>query len=95
MFERNFKEEFLFCMPLWLGVCYKLLTTSLRNDLNSENVVGVTSDNAPAMFCSRSGFQALVKQCVPKATELNCFIYGEALLSKTLPAHLNTFGKNW
>lgn len=57
------------------------------NGLDWVNLVGVTTDGAPAMLGSRSGFQALVKQRAPLVTGVHCFIHREALASKTLPDH--------
>ena len=45
------------------------------------------------MLASRSGFQTLVKQRVPSAIGVHCFIHREALASKTLPNQLNTVFK--
>uniref|UniRef100_K7FQJ5 DUF4371 domain-containing protein n=1 Tax=Pelodiscus sinensis TaxID=13735 RepID=K7FQJ5_PELSI len=57
------------------------------------NLVGVTTDGAPPMLGSRSGFQTLVKQRAPMVTGVHCFIHREALASKTLPDQLNTIFK--
>ena len=46
------------------------------------NLVGFTTDGAPAMLGSRSGFQALVKQRAPLAIAVHCFIHKEAMASK-------------
>ena len=55
--------------------------------------MGVTTDGAPWILGSRSGFQALVKQRAPLATGFHCFIHREALESKTLPEQLNIISK--
>uniref|UniRef100_K7FBH7 DUF4371 domain-containing protein n=1 Tax=Pelodiscus sinensis TaxID=13735 RepID=K7FBH7_PELSI len=90
MVEGNFKDEFLF----------KTLATTTKaqdvmeivnnffdvHDLDWVNLMGVTTDDAPAMLGSRSGFQTLVKR-------VHCFIHREALASKILPDQLNAIFK--
>ena len=98
MVDGNVKEEFLFCKTLdttaraqdVLKVVDNFFET---NGLDWKNLVGVTTDGAPAMLGSRSGFQALVKQRAPLVTGIHCFIHRQALASKTLPDHLNAIFK--
>ena len=94
----NFKEEFLFCKPLKLNTRAEDVLEAVNdffneNGLDWVNLVGITTDDAPTMLGSRSGFQTLVKQRAPLAIGVHCFIHREALASKTLPDQLNTVFK--
>uniref|UniRef100_K7FL77 Uncharacterized protein n=1 Tax=Pelodiscus sinensis TaxID=13735 RepID=K7FL77_PELSI len=93
--KEDFKDE-------GVCVCVTLDTTTKAQDvmeivnnffevhgLDWVNLVGVTTDGAPAMLDSRSGFQTLVKQRTPMITRVHCFIHREALASKTLLDQLN------
>ena len=96
--EGNFKEEFLFCKPLKLNTRAEDVLEAVNdffneNGLDWGNLVGITTDGAPTMLGSRSGFQTLVKQLAPLAIGVHCFIHREALASKTLPDQLNTVFK--
>ena len=51
--------------------------------------MGITTNGAPTMLGSRSGFQILVKRRASLVIGVHCFIHREALASKTLPDHLN------
>ena len=64
-----------------------------ENGLDWGNLVGITTDGAPTMLGSRSGFQTLVKHRAPLAIGVHCFIHRETLASKTLPDQLNTVFK--
>uniref|UniRef100_K7GGA0 DUF4371 domain-containing protein n=1 Tax=Pelodiscus sinensis TaxID=13735 RepID=K7GGA0_PELSI len=98
MVERNFKDEFLFCKTLDTTTKAEDVM-EIVNDffevhgLDWVNLMAVTTDGAPAMMGSRSGFQTLVKQCTPMVTGVLCFIHMEALVSKTLPDQLNSIFK--
>ena len=88
--EGNFREEFLFCKPLKLNTRAEDVLEAgndffNENGLDWGNLVGITTDGAPTMLGSRSGFQTLVKQHAPLAIGVHCFIHREALASKTLP----------
>ena len=96
--EENFKEEFLFCKPLKLNTRAEDVLEAVNdffneNGLDWGNLVGITTDGAPTMLGSRSGFQTLVKQRAPLAIGVHCFIHREALASKTLPDQINTVFK--
>ena len=96
--EGNFKEEFLFCKPLKLNTRAEDVLKAVndffnKNDLDWGNLVGITTDGAPTMLGSRSGFQTLLKQRAPLAIGVHYFIHREALASKTLPDQLNTVFK--
>ena len=96
--EGSFKEEFLFCKPLKLNTRAEDVLEAVNdsfneNGLDRDNLVGITTDGAPIMLGSRSGFQTLVKQRAPLAIGVHCFIHREALASKTLPDQINTVFK--
>ena len=61
-----------------------------KHGLSWNNLVGITTDGAPAMLGSRSGFQAKVKSKAPNAVGVHCFIHREALATKSLPSGLLT-----
>uniref|UniRef100_K7FCM8 DUF4371 domain-containing protein n=1 Tax=Pelodiscus sinensis TaxID=13735 RepID=K7FCM8_PELSI len=98
MVEGDFKDEFLFCKTLDTTTKAQDVMEIVNNffevhGLDWVNLVGVTTDGAPAMLGSRLGFQTLVKQCAPMVTGVHCFIHREALASKTLPYQLNAVFK--
>ncbi|KAG6930713.1 zinc finger BED-type containing 8, partial [Chelydra serpentina] len=98
MVEGDFKDSFLFCKTLDTTTKAQDVMEIVKNffevhGLDWENLVGVTTDDAPAMLGSRSGFQTLVKQYTPMVTGVHCFIHREALASKTLPDQLNNIFK--
>ena len=93
--EGNFKEELEFCKPLKLNTRAEDVLTAVNdifeeNNLDWGNLVGITTDAAPTMLGSQSGFQTLVKQRAPLAIGVHCFIHRKELASKTLPDQLNT-----
>ena len=94
MVEGDLKEEFLFCKTLDTTTKAEDVMEIVNNffevhGLDWANLVGVTTDGAPAMLGSRSGFQMLAKHRSPLVTGVHCFIHREALASKTLPSQLN------
>uniref|UniRef100_K7F603 DUF4371 domain-containing protein n=1 Tax=Pelodiscus sinensis TaxID=13735 RepID=K7F603_PELSI len=97
MVERDFKDEFLFKTPDTTTKAQDVMEIVNNffevHGLDWVNLVGVTTDDAPAMLGSRSGFQTLVKQHAPMVTRIHCFIHREALASKTLPDQLNAIFK--
>ena len=99
MVEGDFKDEFLFCKTLNTTTKAQDVMEMVdkffeEHGLNWENLVGVTTDGAPAMLGSRSGFQTLVKHRAPLVTGVHCFIHREALASKTLPDQLHVVFKD-
>uniref|UniRef100_K7G8N1 DUF4371 domain-containing protein n=1 Tax=Pelodiscus sinensis TaxID=13735 RepID=K7G8N1_PELSI len=73
MVEGDFKDEFLFCKILDITTKAQDVMEIVNNffevhGLDWVNLVGVTTDGAPAMLGSRSGFQTLVKQHAPMVT---------------------------
>ncbi|XP_064118974.1 protein FAM200C-like [Macrobrachium nipponense] len=93
VYERKFKEEFLFCQPLE--------TTTKGEDIMKEvtyyfselglswkNVCAVYTDEAPVMLGSKSSFVSRVKENAPEVTVTHCMIYRQPFASKTLPREL-------
>uniref|UniRef100_K7FKI8 DUF4371 domain-containing protein n=1 Tax=Pelodiscus sinensis TaxID=13735 RepID=K7FKI8_PELSI len=97
MVEGDFKDKFLFCKTLDTTTkaqdVMEIVNFFEEHGLHCLNFVGVTTDGAPAMLGSRSGFQTLVKQRAPMVTRVHYFIHREALASKTLPDQLNAVFK--
>ncbi|KRY60500.1 Zinc finger BED domain-containing protein 5, partial [Trichinella britovi] len=58
------------------------------NGLMWEKLVGVCTDDAPAMLGSRSGFMKMVKSKNPSIFAMHCVIHRQALVAKTLPDDL-------
>ena len=88
--DREFKEDFLFCLPLQtttrgIDVFEKVNEFFIDNGLVWENLCGVCTDGAPAMLGRHSGFQARVRTQVPEVLSLHCMIHRHALAAKTLP----------
>ena len=59
-----------------------------KSGLDWKNLVGCTTDGAPSMLGSRSGFQSYVKAFSPNVTSVRCFIHKFALCTKVLHAQL-------
>uniref|UniRef100_K7F9C3 DUF4371 domain-containing protein n=1 Tax=Pelodiscus sinensis TaxID=13735 RepID=K7F9C3_PELSI len=100
MVEGDFRDEFLFCKTLDTNTKAQDVMEIVNNffevyGLDWVNLVGVTTDGAPAMLGSRSGFQMLVKQRTPMVTGIHCFIHREALASKTLPDKVGESGESY
>ena len=75
--SKNFKKEFLFCKPLKLNTRAEEVLEAVNDFFNENgsdwgNLVGITTDGAPTMLGSRSGFQTLVKQRAPLASGVHC-----------------------
>uniref|UniRef100_K7FBY5 DUF4371 domain-containing protein n=1 Tax=Pelodiscus sinensis TaxID=13735 RepID=K7FBY5_PELSI len=98
MVEGDFKDEFLFCKTLDTTTKAQDVMEIVNNffevhGLDWVNLMGVTTDGAPAMLGSRSSFQMLVKQHAAMVTGVHSFIHREALVSKTLPDQLQAIFK--
>uniref|UniRef100_K7FCM9 DUF4371 domain-containing protein n=1 Tax=Pelodiscus sinensis TaxID=13735 RepID=K7FCM9_PELSI len=98
MVEGDFKDKFLFCKTLDTTTKAQDVMEIVKiffevHGLDWVNIVGVTTDGAPAMMGSRSDFQTLVKRGAPMVTGVHHFIHREALASKTLPDQLNAIFK--
>ena len=93
--DSDFKEEFLFCHPLESTTTGEDIFEAVSSFFEKEglswaNMVGCTTDGAPAMLGCRSGFQARVKEANPRASKMHCMIHRYALAVKTLPPDLKT-----
>ena len=91
--DTSVKEEILFCCALNTStkasdVMEKVDHFFNENGIFWNNLCGVCTDGAPAMLCSKSGFQALVQTKATGVMFTHCFIHREALASKTLPSGL-------
>uniref|UniRef100_K7GBQ1 DUF4371 domain-containing protein n=1 Tax=Pelodiscus sinensis TaxID=13735 RepID=K7GBQ1_PELSI len=98
MVEGDFKDEFLFWKTLDTTTKAQDVMEIVNNffevhGLDWVNLMDITTDGAPAMLGSRSGFQTLVKQRALMVTGVHCFIHREVLASKTLPDQLNAIFK--
>ena len=94
IYEGDFKEDFLFCLPLSTttkgnDIFEKVNAFFIDNGLDWKNLCAICSDGAPAMLGCRSGFQARVKAQVGDVMSLHCMIHRHALASKTLPPLLS------
>ena len=88
--DGDFKEDFLFCLPLQtttrgIDVFEKVNEFFIDNGLIWQNLCGVCTDGAPAMLGCHSGIQARVKTQVSDVLSLHCMIHRHALAAKTLP----------
>ena len=61
-----------------------------ENDLQWSQLVGCTTDDAPAMLGRKSGFQGQVKAVSPSVTSIHCFIHRFAHAAKLLPPNMKT-----
>ena len=89
----DFKEDFLFCHPLESSTTgadiFELVNSFFEGEgLDWENVCGCTTDGAPAMLGSQSGFKTRVKAINSKVKHMHCMIHRQALAAKTLPTEL-------
>ncbi|XP_066941067.1 SCAN domain-containing protein 3-like [Macrobrachium rosenbergii] len=91
--DDDFKEDFLFCHPLESSTTgsdiFGLLSSFFESEgLDWENLCGCTTDGAPAMLGSQSGFKVRVKAINSKVKHMHCMIHRQALAAKTLPTEL-------
>lgn len=89
----DFKEEFLFCQTLEASTTgadiFELVNSFFEAEgLQWNNLCGCTTDGAPAMLGSQSGFKTRIKAVNSQAKHLHCMIHRQALASKTLPTEL-------
>ena len=87
------EEEMMLCCPLETtakadDVLAVVSTFFEENNLSWDRLVGVCTDEAPAMLGSRSGFVTKIKQKSPSAVGTHCVIHREALAARTLPVEL-------
>ena len=59
-----------------------------KNDLEWSQLIGFTTDGAPAMLGRKSGFQSYIKAVSPEIIFTHCFIYTFALCAKVLSTEL-------
>ena len=60
-----------------------------KTELSWSKLVGVRTDDAPAMIGANSGSVSLVKQKNPASQRTHCMIHKAALVSKTIPKRLH------
>ena len=87
------KEELLFCGALDTSTKASDIMDKVSHFFNEngtawKNLCGVSTDGAPTMLGSKSGFPAFVQRKTPNTLFTHCFIHREALASKTLPCGL-------
>ena len=92
--DERINEEFLFCQPLETTsiavVVFQVLIDFFdKTELSWSKLVGVCTDNAPAMIGANSGLVSLVKQKNPVIEGMHCMIHKAALISKTIPKRLH------
>ncbi|XP_068206274.1 protein FAM200C-like [Palaemon carinicauda] len=95
LFKGIIKEEFLYCQNLEMSstatdVMNAVSSFFEKHGLSWNNLVGITTNGALAIFSLRLGFQAKVKSKAPNAVDVHCFIHREALSSKSLSSGLLT-----
>lgn len=96
-FESNERlmEEILFCKPLSMnttGQCLYDMFLEATHDLNvdwAKKCLAICSDGAKAMTGSKSGFITKLKELMPNAYWMHCFLHRQALAAKTLPQEYN------
>lgn len=91
--DEAFKEEFLLCHPLEASTTgadiFELVNSFFGSEgLDWENLCGCTTDEAPAMLGSQSGFKTRIKAINSKVKHMHCMIHRQALAAKTLPTEL-------
>lgn len=92
-FESNEKlmEEILFCKTLptnTTGQCLHDIFIEATQDMNidwAQKCIAICSDGAKAMTGAKSGFIARLKEQMPNACWMHCFLHRQALAAKTLP----------
>ena len=90
--DERINEEFLFCQPLEAiskaaNIFQMLIDFFDKTKLSWCKLVGVCTDDAPAMIDANSGLVSVVKQKNPAIQGAHCMIHKVALISKTI---LNT-----
>ena len=60
-----------------------------KTELSWSKVVGVCTDDAPAMIGANSGLVSLAKQKNPAVQETHCMIHKAAFVSKTISKRLH------
>ncbi|KAK5648664.1 hypothetical protein RI129_003556 [Pyrocoelia pectoralis] len=96
-FESNERlmEEILFCKALptnTTGQCLYNMFLEATQDFNvdwAKKCIAICSDGAKAMNGSKSGFITTLKELMPNACWMHCFLHRQALAAKTLPQEYN------
>ena len=91
--DNDFKEEILFCHPLEASTkgadIFELVNSFFESEgLEWKNLCGCTTDGAPAMLGSQSGFKTRIAAVNSKTKHMHCMIHRQALAAKTLPTEL-------
>lgn len=92
-FESNeiIMEEILFCKALpknTTGQCLHDMFLEATQDMNidwAQKCIAICSDGAKAMTGAKSGFIARLKEQMPNACWMHCFLHRQALAAKSLP----------
>lgn len=92
-FESNeiLMEEILFCKALpknTTGQSLHDMFLEATQDMNidwAQKCIAICSDGAKAMTGAKSGFIARLKEQMPNACWMHCFLHRQALAAKTLP----------
>ena len=92
--DERINEEFLFCQPLEttskaVDVFQMLIDFFDKTELSWSKLVGVCTDDAPAMIVANSGLISPVKQINPAIQGTHCVIHKATLVSKTIPKRLH------
>nr|XP_022909864.1 protein FAM200A-like [Onthophagus taurus] len=84
-------EEILFCKALPKNATGQFLHdmfVEATQDMNidwAQKCIAICSDGAKAMTGAKSGFIARLKEQMPNACWMHCFLHRQALAAKTLP----------
>ncbi|KAG5860802.1 hypothetical protein JTB14_019157 [Gonioctena quinquepunctata] len=84
-------EEILFCRALptnTTGQCLHNIFLEATQDMNidwANKCIAICSDGAKAMTGAESGFIARLKEQMPNACWVHCFLHRRTLAAKTLP----------
>lgn len=89
------EEDILFCKPLpdqatgeEMFKMFMSATDSLQIDF--QKCISICSDGAKAMTGKDSGFVRRMKNVMPNATWVHCFLHRQALATKVMPTELKT-----
>ena len=94
MGDKNFEEEMLFCKALEthtraLDLFNTVNDYLIKNGLNWDSCISISTDGAAAMTGKRSGFITCVQEKNHRVVGIHCIIHREALASKSMQGHLN------
>uniref|UniRef100_A0A0L8FKZ5 DUF4371 domain-containing protein n=1 Tax=Octopus bimaculoides TaxID=37653 RepID=A0A0L8FKZ5_OCTBM len=91
--NNRLEDEFLFCKnPSTKTTAREIFNKADKffeaHNINSDHVIVVCTDGAPAMLGCRSGFQTLVKEKSPDVIDTHCTVYRQAQMVKIMPDEL-------